>query len=583
MANQHLLEENETFASFDFDPRLSRAIAQLQFVHPTLIQAKAIPLALAGKDILARARTGYGKTAAYTLPIIQKILSTKELNSEPSIKALILVPTRELAEQVTKHIQRLLVYANQLIKVVNLASQDPPQLQKPMLTENPDIVVSTPSKALVHLQAQNMILNQSLQNLVIDEADLVLSFGYEEDLRNILNFLPKLYQSFLMSATFTKDIDDLKQLVLRKPVILKLEEEKEEKSQLTQYVIRCDELEKFLFTFVMVKLRLLHGKVIFFVNDIDRCYRLKLFFEQFSVKACVLNSELPLNSRYHIVEEFNRGIYNYLIATDESELQGELDSDDEEEEEGSQDEKEENDDKKKKKKTDKSIKVKKDKEYGVARGVDFMDVAAVINFDFPLSAKAYTHRIGRTARGGKQGMALSFVVPEELEDYRTDYSRKNVKDEIIFKRVEKQQREENQSISPYSFEKRNVDGFRYRVQDALKTVNKVSIQEARITEIKKEILNSEKLKSHFEDKPRDLAFLQHDQALQPNIVKKHLKNIPSYLMPKINRQQQMNENSESSNGVGLVTYHGEKRRNKHQHKGHGKKRKQDPLKNIRRR
>ncbi|CAO3625845.1 unnamed protein product [Cunninghamella blakesleeana] len=455
-----------------------------------------------------------------------------------------------------------------------------------MLNENPDIIVSTPSKALVHLQAQSMILNQSLQNLVIDEADLVLSFGYEEDLIKILNFLPKLYQSFLMSATFTKDIDDLKQLVLRKPAILKLEEEKDEKSQLTQYVIRCDELEKFLFTFVMVKLRLLHGKVIFFVNDIDRCYRLKLFFEQFSVKACVLNSELPLNSRYHIVEEFNRGIYNYLIATDESELQGELDSDDDDDE--SQNEEEENEDKdekKTKKKADKSIKVKKDKEYGVARGVDFMDVAAVINFDFPLSAKAYTHRIGRTARGGKQGIALSFVVPDELEDHRMDYSRKDVKDEAVFKKVEKQQREENQSIHPYSFEKRNVDGFRYRVQDALKAVNKLSIKEARITEIKKEILNSEKLKSHFEDKPKDLAFLQHDQTLQPNIIKKHLKNIPSYLMPKINRQQQMMDNNDSSSSpAGPVTFRGEKRRNKYQqNKGNGKKRKQDPLKKIRRR
>lgn len=120
-----------------------------------------------------------------------------------------------------------------------------------------------------------------------------------------------------------------------------MDDTKEETDSLTQYVVKCSEFEKFLFAFVIIKLRLIKGKILLFVNDIDRCYKLKLFLEQFSIKSCVLNSELPLNSRYHIVEEFNRGIYDYLIATDESELKGELDSEDEEsdeEEETQQDE-----------------------------------------------------------------------------------------------------------------------------------------------------------------------------------------------------------------------------------------------------
>lgn len=188
-----------------------------------------------------------------------------------------------------------------------------------------------------------MDLSQTLQNLVIDEADLVLSFGYEDDLRKILSFLPKIYQSFLMSATFTKEIEQLTALVLRKPAILALEDTKEETESLTQYVVKCTEFEKFLFAFVIIKLKLIKGKILLFVNDIDRCYKLKLFLEQFSIKSCVLNSELPLNSRYHIVEEFNRGIYDYLIATDESELKGEQDSEDEED---SDEEKEEEEEKK---------------------------------------------------------------------------------------------------------------------------------------------------------------------------------------------------------------------------------------------
>jgi ATP-dependent RNA helicase DDX56/DBP9 len=403
-----------------------------------------------------------------------------------------------------------------------------------------------------------MDLRQSLQNLVIDEADLVLSFGYEQDVRTILTYLPKIYQSFLMSATFTKEIEELQALVLRKPAVLALEDTQEETDSLTQYVVKCSEFEKFLFAFVMIKLRLIKGKILLFVNDIDRCYKLKLFLEQFSVKSCVLNSELPLNSRYHIVEEFNRGIYDYLIATDESELKGEQDSEDEQESSDDDNEEEtKNEEDTTKKGKNKKIKkrhlyigregsflkvaqgkkaqkVQRDKEYGVSRGVDFQGVAAVINFDFPSSAKAYTHRIGRTARGGQRGMALSFVVTKDTLEEKKEVARgRGVTDEVVYKRVLKQQEAKGAEIKPYSFEKKNVSGFKYRVEDALKAVNKVAIKEARIKEIKREIMNSEKLKAHFEDKPKDLEFLRHDHALQPARVQEHLKHIPSYLMPRI--------------------------------------------------
>ncbi|KAI8390954.1 P-loop containing nucleoside triphosphate hydrolase protein [Radiomyces spectabilis] len=585
MAEAKLLEQSETFASFDFDPRLARAVAQLNFTHPTLVQAKAIPLALAGKDILARARTGSGKTAAYTLPIVQKILAANENGeTDPSIKALILVPTRELAEQVTTHLKKLLVYAKEIVKVVNLAGQVSPQLQRPMLAEKPDIVVATPSKALIHLESGNMVLRESLQNLVIDEADLVLSFGYEEDLRKVLTHLPKIFQSFLMSATFTKDIEELKQLVLRQPAILRLEEEEDESEHLTQYAVRCTEFEKFLYTFVTIKLRLIRGKIILFVNDIDRCYKLKLFLEQFSIKSCVLNSELPLNSRYHIVEEFNRGIYDYLIATDESELKGEDDEENNEE----PNVEEQDDESKTEEETGKGTKIKKkqqkfhkDKEYGVSRGVDFQGVTAVMNFDFPTSVKAYTHRVGRTARGGQRGMSLSFVVDKDDSVHHREVARvKGVNDVAVFERVEKQQKAKNAEIKSYTYDKKVVDGFRYRVQDALKAVTKMAVKEARITEIKREILNSEKLKSHFEDKPKDLDFLRHDQALQPTRIQEHLKHIPSYLMPRVT----MPVNPVESSGVD-VPFHSDKKRRRNQqghHRHGGKKQRHDPLKTIRR-
>lgn len=190
------------------------------------------------------------------------------------------------------------------------------------------------------------------------------------------------------------------------------------------------------------------------------------------------------------------------------------------------------------KKSKKTKKVVKDKEYGVSRGVDFQNVAAVINFDFPKSAKAYTHRIGRTARGGQRGMSLSFVVPKDIADEHRDRDRtisrpSTIDDGKVLARVEKSQSARGVSIKPYNFDKKQVDGFRYRLEDALRAVTGVAVREARVKELKNEILNSEKLKAHFEDKPKDLDFLRHDRPLHPTRVQQHLKHIPQYLMPKI--------------------------------------------------
>ncbi|RIB08807.1 P-loop containing nucleoside triphosphate hydrolase protein [Gigaspora rosea] len=515
----------------ELDPRISRALSKLNFHKPTLIQAEAIPLALAGKDILARAKTGSGKTAAYCLPVIQKILTIKEAIPETSpdraaIRSLILVPTRELAEQVTKHINDFLIYCSKEIKVVNIANTTPVQLQRPILSELPDIIVATPSRALAHLDSQNIVVHDTLDSLVIDEADLVLSYGYEVDIQKILTHLPKIFQCFLMSATLTKNVENLKQLLLRNPAILTLHDEKDE-INLTQYCVRCSEVDKFLLIYVILKLRLIKGKCILFVNDIDRCYRLKLFLEQFSIKTCVLNSELPLNSRYHIVQEFNKGIYDYIVATDENDLKADNDTDDETIEE--HDETKTSD-----KKRDKTRLRKKDKEYGSSRGIDFINVTAVINFDFPTSAKSYIHRVGRTARASQKGMSLSFVVPKELAGKHKIVSCPSAKhDEEVYAKVEKQQSLAGATLRPYFFDMKQVEGFRYRVEDAMKAVTRTAIKEARLKDIRSEILNSEILKTHFEDNPNDLKALRHDTIIHPKRVQQHMKHVPSYLMPKI--------------------------------------------------
>lgn len=495
-------KEFTNFHEMGLDDRILKAIAHLGWSKPTLIQERAIPLALEGKDLLARARTGSGKTAAYAIPTIQRILNSKQTAREQTVKALILVPSKELSKQAHQNIRDLTASCSREVKCAEVSGQVDLSAQRPLLMEKPDIVIGTPSRLLAHLQAKNLTLKDSLEMLIIDEADLLFSFGYEEDVKTLLGYLPKIYQAFLMSATLTDEVKDLKKLVLHNPITLKLEESQlPETDQLAQYHIKCPTDEKYLLIYTLLKLGLVQGNTLIFVNSIDRCYRLKLFLEQFSIWSCVLNSELPVNSRCHIVEQFNSGLYSIIIASDEgasisisSQSQG---------------------GKGKKSKQKK----KGGKEYGVSRGIDFQNVANVINFDFPLSVDSYIHRVGRTARADNQGTALSFVSEKEMDNLR------DIEEFLV--------NEDGTSyLKAYTFKMSEIEGFRYRAMDAMRAVTRVAVREARIKELKTEILSSQKLKSYFEDNPRDLQLLRHDKVLHPAKIHAELKHVPEYLVPK---------------------------------------------------
>lgn len=490
------------------DARLLRALADHKFSTPTPVQRESLEHSLGGsaRDILARARTGSGKTLAYGLPVLQKILAAKRDIPRSSTefaatRALILVPSRELAEQATRQLQAVLTYCAD-VHVANLARPVKSSVQKVLLAEKPDVVVSTPSRALASMQAGDLDVRSSLQSLVIDETDLVLSYGYDADVKTILSegFLSRAHQTFLMSATLDDDTESLRSLMLKDPVVLRLEHDTSLAANLMQYYVHTGEDEKFLLVYVILKLRLIRGKCLVFVNDIDRCYRLKLFLEQFGLRTCVLNEELPVNSRFHIVEEFNKGKYDYIIATDATAPQP----------------------------------MQRGKEFSVSRGIDFVAVACVINFDLPVSTRAYTHRIGRTARAGNTGTALNFVVPHDK------FGKKKVlccatckNDERMWQEIVEDQRAHGMQIQPWRYDHAQVEAFRYRMEDALRSVTKAAIKEARIQEIKHEILHSEALKAHFEENPRDLEYLRHDKALHPVRVQAHMKHVPHYLRPRI--------------------------------------------------
>ncbi|NXX74790.1 DDX56 helicase, partial [Urocolius indicus] len=479
-----------------------QAVAELGWAAPTAIQAEAVPLALEGRDVLARARTGSGKTAAYGLPLLQQLLRGKAAAqaAAQAVRALVLVPSQELGQQVVRSLRQLAAFCARDVRIGDLCAHADAAAQRPVLMEKPDVVVGTPARVLAHVGTRSLSLRHSLELLVLDEADLLLSFGFGDDIKALLCHLPKIYQALLMSATFSPEVEALQELVLHNPVsVCPPEPRLPGQCQLRQLSLRCGtEEDKFLVLCALLKLQLLQGRALLFVGTITRCYRLKLFLEQFGIAACALNSELPARSRCHVITQFNRGIYDYIVATDEEVPAVPIQQPPS-----------------KKRKLGAHSKGK-DPEYGVARGIDFQNVAAVLNFDVPPTVESYIHRVGRTARADNPGTALTLALPEEHE---------------ALARIEDALAAENggSMLQPYSFSMEQIEALRYRCRDAMRSVTKQAVKEARLREIKEELLNSEKLKAYFEDNPRDLHVLRHDKPLHPAIVKPHLRNVPDYL------------------------------------------------------
>ncbi|XP_057663316.1 probable ATP-dependent RNA helicase DDX56 [Diorhabda carinulata] len=514
------------FHEMELDDRILKAIAKLGWQQPTVIQEKVIPLVLEGKDVLVRARTGSGKTAAFLLPVIQKILILKQSALQQETKALILAPSRELCHQICGVIKDLTIKCSREIRYVDISLPVDLSVQKPLLVEKPDIVVGTPGRTLQHIKAENLNFKKSLDFVVIDEADLVFSFGYEEEMKELIDHFPKIYQAILASATLSEDVKNLKMSILRNPVSVKLEEpELAPSTQLTHYHLNAEEMDKATILYTLLKLHLIRGKTIIFVNTVDKCYKIKLFLEQFGIRTCVLNSELPATIRCHSVNQYNQGMYDIIIASDEYALEKPSSLS--------------NQDKNKK------TKRRKDKESGVSRGIDFQHVANIINFDFPLDVQSYIHRAGRTARGNSQGSVLSFVSMKEIP---------------LREKVEKKLKYDESEASffkSYQFKLEEVESFRYRAKDAWRAVTRIAVREARLKEIKQEIFNCQKLKSYFEDNPNDLQVLRHDKSLHTVKIQQHLADVPEYIVPptlkslanitKKGKKREWRKMSESSN------------------------------------
>jgi ATP-dependent RNA helicase DDX56/DBP9 len=516
-------DDDVGFEEMGLDARLLRALAKKGLSEPTPVQAKAVPLILEGKDVVARAKTGSGKTLSYLLPLVHKLLAEGAGAAKKGPSAMVLVPTRELCQQVYDEAASLAEYCGGTLRVVQLATTMSTAALKMALARVPDVLVATPARIAACI-SQNVILPAVLQEclsmLVLDEADLLFSYGYEEDLRSLAVHIPRRCQCLLMSATASPDVDKLKKLVLHNPVTLTLTEEVDGSGDnsivpksVQQFSVSCESKDKLLYTLAVLKYDLIQKKAIIFVNSIDKGFRLKLFLEQFGIKSAVLNGELPQNSRLHILQQFNVGLFEHLIATDDGKSlqpvsKGGDDSKDTEAEPGEA-----------KKKSKKAI---GDAEFGVVRGIDFKNVRTVINYDMPETVAGYIHRIGRTGRAGNAGISISLVPPEE------EGLLKLIKAELSGD--DEEQQNSKAHIVPFPLlSAAAVESLRYRAEDMMRGVTKIAVREARAKELRIEILNSERLKAHFEDNPIELELLKHDKVLSKIAPAAHLKTVPEYL------------------------------------------------------
>jgi ATP-dependent RNA helicase RhlE len=352
-----------SFTSFNLHPQIAAGVQALGYSVPTPIQLKAIPPVLQGQDVMGVAQTGTGKTAAFVLPILERLIKRPRGRT----RALVIAPTRELAEQINAHIADLGRQTHLRSATIYGGVAMSPQVQK--LRSGVDIVVACPGRLLDHLQ-QGTIRLSDLEVLVLDEADRMFDMGFLPDIRKILRYVPAKRQTLLFSATMPDDIRQLAQDVLHAPVTVEVNPS----APAITVAHALYPVEQHLKTDLLLTL-LRHTdtkSVLIFTRTKHRARRVGEQLERAGFRAASLQGNLSQNQRQAALDGFRDGRYQVLVATDIA-----------------------------------------------ARGIDVSRISHVINYDMPDTADAYTHRIGRTGRAEKNGDAFTFATREDIAMVRS--------------------------------------------------------------------------------------------------------------------------------------------------------------------
>ena len=354
-----------SFSNLSLAEPLARAVAEMGYESMTPIQEQAIPVVLQGRDVMGAAQTGTGKTAAFALPLLQRMMKHENASTSPArhpVRALVLLPTRELADQVAQQVKLYAKHTNLRSTVVFGGMDMKPQTAE--LKKGVEVLVATPGRLLDHIEAKNAVLNQ-VEYVVLDEADRMLDIGFLPDLQRILSYLPKQRITLLFSATFSPEIKKLASSYLQDPVTIEVARSNATASTVEQhfYSVGADDKRRALHQ--ILKQRGMKQAFVF-VNSKLGCAKLARSLEREGLKTTALHGDKSQDERLKALEAFKKGEVDLLVCTDVA-----------------------------------------------ARGLDIKDVPAVFNFDVPFNAEDYVHRIGRTGRAGASGLAVSFAAPSD--------------------------------------------------------------------------------------------------------------------------------------------------------------------------
>lgn len=359
------MSETYSFSKLDLSSDMLKTLDQLGFSQMTPIQAESLPYILENKDVIAQAQTGSGKTAAFGIGLLSK-LDVKNFR----IQSIILCPTRELAEQVANEIRNIAKFKHN-IKVLTLCGGVAfgPQLNS--LRHGAHVVVGTPGRILQHLKKESLNLD-NVTTLILDEADRMLDMGFIEEIEKVISYIPKKRQTLLFSATFPNEISDLANSIQNNPISVKTVLQ-EEANKVTQYFYQTPSRSK-LSTLVKILYKHKPENIIIFCNTKIEANDIAKELRDRKIDALAIHGDLEQYERVDVLVQFTNKSCPILVATDVA-----------------------------------------------ARGLDIKELSMVVNYDLPHSAETYTHRIGRTARAGKEGIAVTLYDENEVdkvEDYQ---------------------------------------------------------------------------------------------------------------------------------------------------------------------